>query len=508
MANLSPYFIKISKYYNHFFIVFACLLVFSESVCAKPLSERQKIQLDALKGVSMCVEPNWLPFEYINQDGEFVGVLADYAALISDKLGVTFHLHPTGTYQQSLEAVKAGNCDIIVAEVATEEKRQDFLFTKPYFTSHRALATHADASFVGDLNNLAQETIGLLRDSPASEILPKLYPHLDFQVFSSTEEGLKKVETKEIFGFVNVLGSLVFIIQEHNITNVKIGGVLPSNAKLSMLVNRDLPELVELLDYSINEITPLDRKEIFERWFPVKYETGFEWGLFWSVVSAILVCAMFTVGLFYQWNMRLKQEIRLRRSAEKKITKLALSDPLTKLANRIRFNDDLKVALELAEAENGHVALAILDLDDFKPVNDEYGHPIGDECLKIVADRLLMQCRDQDTVARLGGDEFAIVYSGPESREYLPDIAERLIESVGQPIFADGIEIQVGLSIGYAFYPDHCDNSDSLIRYADEALYVAKKTGKNKFRIYEPDAKKTSNAAVNVNEASLTTPQS
>ncbi|USH04428.1 diguanylate cyclase [Grimontia kaedaensis] len=453
----------------------------------------------------MCVEPNWLPFEYINQDGEYVGVLADYARLISNKLGIPFHLYPTDTYSKSLAEVKAGHCDIIVAEVATDEKRQDFLFTIPYFTSHRALATNMDTPFVDDLNNLAQETIGVLRDSPASEIMPKLYPHLDFRAFDSTEEGLKKVESKEVYGFISVLGSLVYIIQEHNIINVKIGGVLPSNAKLSILVNRDHPQLVELFNFAINEITPLDRKEIFERWFPVKYETGFEWGLFWWVVSAILVCSIFTVGMFYHWNLRLKREIKRRRSAEKKATKLAMSDPLTKLANRIRFNDDLKMALELAQVQERHITLAILDLDDFKPVNDEYGHPIGDECLKIVADRLLKQCRNQDTVARLGGDEFAIIYSGPVSREYLPVMAERLIESVGQPIFVDGIEIQVGLSIGYAFYPEHSDSCDSLIRHADEALYVAKNMGKNKFRIYEPDAKKKSRVAVSVEKTSMTT---
>ncbi|EOD80038.1 hypothetical protein D515_00860 [Grimontia indica] len=496
MAKLSPVISQISGQYQRYLFILFCMVMFSEVARAKQLTDQQKLQVRALGHVSMCVEPNWLPFEAINNDGEYVGVLADYAELISLKLGLPFVLHPTASYYESLQALKAGVCDFIVADVATEQKLQDYLATEPYFISHRALATHVDAPFVDDLVNLGDETIGVLANSPAAEVIPKLYPHLTVQTFESTEEGLKKVESRELFGFVSVLGSLVYVIQDHHITNVKIGGVLPSNAKLSMLVNKNRPELVGLFNIAINDISPLERKEIFERWFPVRYETGIDWGLFWSVIFAIFICSATTIGLFYYWNLRLKQEIRRRLEAEEKITELAMTDPLTKLANRIRFSDDLKLALHAASLKGRHVALAILDLDDFKPVNDLHGHPIGDECLRIVAGRLLKQCREQDTVARLGGDEFAIIYNGPESRDMLPDIAQRLIEAVGKPIYVDDIEIQVGLSIGFAVFPDHSIDSDGLVRLADEALYEAKDMGKNKFRIFEPDSVKKSERAL------------
>ncbi|MCP5381327.1 MAG: EAL domain-containing protein [Kordiimonadaceae bacterium] len=171
--------------------------------------------------------------------------------------------------------------------------------------------------------------------------------------------------------------------------------------------------------------------------------------------------------------------------AEKIIRHMAWHDSLTGLANRNLLSARLEDALKIAKRLNKKVAVMILDLDKFKPVNDLYGHAIGDELLKVVAERLLYCAREVDTVARLGGDEFAIVLSNIENDKNIITIADRIIYSIQQPTEIDGNVIQIGTSIGVSFYPDDSDSPVELIRMADVALYQAKEDGRRLYRLYD-----------------------
>ncbi|MEZ5757973.1 MAG: EAL domain-containing protein [Emcibacteraceae bacterium] len=171
--------------------------------------------------------------------------------------------------------------------------------------------------------------------------------------------------------------------------------------------------------------------------------------------------------------------------AEKIIRHMAWHDSLTGLANRNLLSARLEDALKIAKRLDKKVAVMILDLDKFKPVNDLYGHAIGDKLLKVVAERLLYCAREVDTVARLGGDEFAIVLSNIENDKNIITIADRIIHSIQQPAEIDGNIIQIGTSIGVSFYPDDSDTPIELIRMADVALYQAKDDGRRLYRLYD-----------------------
>lgn len=171
--------------------------------------------------------------------------------------------------------------------------------------------------------------------------------------------------------------------------------------------------------------------------------------------------------------------------AEKLIRHMAWHDSLTGLANRNLLSEKLDDALKMARRLNKKVAVMILDLDKFKPVNDLFGHAIGDQLLKVVAERLLYCAREVDTVARLGGDEFAIVFTNIEEDNNIIHIADRIINSIQQPTEIDGNVIQIGTSIGISFFPDDADTPVELIRMADVALYQAKDDGRRVFRLYD-----------------------
>ncbi|MBV1788146.1 EAL domain-containing protein [Marinobacterium sp. D7] len=170
-----------------------------------------------------------------------------------------------------------------------------------------------------------------------------------------------------------------------------------------------------------------------------------------------------------------------------KIHRMAYYDTLTSLPNRGFFNDSLKLMLGNAK-QHGHMAgVMLIDLDHFKAVNDTLGHPVGDGLLHQAAKRLCACVRDRDMVARLGGDEFAVVLPKINNAVYLSQIAERVLEAFNEVFLLDEREVFVSCSIGLATYPHDGTEADDLLRYADTAMYQAKRSGRNAFRFYSAD---------------------
>lgn len=167
------------------------------------------------------------------------------------------------------------------------------------------------------------------------------------------------------------------------------------------------------------------------------------------------------------------------------ISRLALTDGLTGLANRLTFTRRFDQAVSMARRQKHRFALAMIDLDKFKPVNDTYGHPVGDAVLQTVAKRLQECCRETDVVARLGGDEFAIILTILEAGNTAETPAKRIVEKIAEPIQVDNLEVQIGTSVGIAYFPTDGEEMAELVRRADLALYEAKRAGRNAFRVFE-----------------------
>ena len=187
----------------------------------------------------------------------------------------------------------------------------------------------------------------------------------------------------------------------------------------------------------------------------------------------------------------LRAEVAERQRLEEVARHQATHDPLTGLANRILFVDRLQKSLARSGRNGTSCALFYIDIDNFKPVNDRYGHHAGDELLRQLAQRMLGHMREVDTVARLGGDEFAAVMEQPADPADALATAQRLMDALSQPYqlalqdHAEPVEVRVGASIGIALYPQHAGDMEALIRSADALMYRAKKTGKNQCLIAE-----------------------
>lgn len=159
---------------------------------------------------------------------------------------------------------------------------------------------------------------------------------------------------------------------------------------------------------------------------------------------------------------------------------LATHDPLTGLSNRLLFNDRLEHAINHAERFNKCISLIFCDLDNFKPINDTFGHAVGDEILKHVGNSLKEILRKDDTICRFGGDEFVILAEDLHSFEYLDEILHRINALAQTPCIIDGKSITFGMSIGASIYPDDGLTQEALMKSADAAMYRAKNSGKNR----------------------------
>lgn len=174
------------------------------------------------------------------------------------------------------------------------------------------------------------------------------------------------------------------------------------------------------------------------------------------------------------------------RSHEAELRRIAHYDTLTCIPNRLLLSDRMNQAIAQASREKNIMAVCYLDLDGFKPINDEFGHNAGDQVLIEIANRIKKLIRGTDTVARLGGDEFVILLQDLHQRNECIVTLERLLESIAKPIAVNGTTCRVSASIGVSLYPLENEDPDTLLRHADHAMYVAKQSGKNCFHVYDP----------------------
>lgn len=203
---------------------------------------------------------------------------------------------------------------------------------------------------------------------------------------------------------------------------------------------------------------------------------------------------LFLVGVIRDITQRKQIEAELKQIAddlfrsnyelkiqENYLRQLAYHDPLTGLSNRKFFTEQLYECLKWSQSNNFMLALLFIDLDGFKSVNDSLGHEMGDHLLVIIAQRLSNALRVSDIISRLGGDEFTVILQSIANVQIPATVAEKLLSVITEPIILDGHVINVSASIGISIYPINADNSETLIKQADTAMYQAKHLGKNRY---------------------------
>jgi diguanylate cyclase (GGDEF)-like protein len=194
------------------------------------------------------------------------------------------------------------------------------------------------------------------------------------------------------------------------------------------------------------------------------------------LVFSLLLIVVSGVGTYLYACSQLK-----RNSAENKVKHMAEHDPLTGLFNRRTLMQQLDITLKQIKLSKEQLAILYLDLDNFKPINDRFGHEAGDQALKHVSQRISQMLRSDDLLARIGGDEFVILIRNPESRQHLEEIAQRIINKLNESLHIGDQQYHLGVSIGIVVTRDHHESRDDLLKAADLLMLEAKEKGKNRY---------------------------
>ncbi|WP_085297793.1 putative bifunctional diguanylate cyclase/phosphodiesterase [Cognaticolwellia mytili] len=206
-----------------------------------------------------------------------------------------------------------------------------------------------------------------------------------------------------------------------------------------------------------------------------------------EILTLVMISALSLAALTIKNNKRLKQEVLKRVKAEQSIKKMAFYDSLTGLPNRELCINRFEHILNQAARTSDLAAVLFIDLDNFKEVNDNYGHEAGDVLLKQFTARLLGELRKGDTLSRFAGDEFIILLESVSSVNNVTILAKKILDCIQLPFQIDVNEITVGMSVGIAIYPSDGQEASKLLKHADTAMYHAKHEGKNTFRFYSSE---------------------
>jgi len=226
--------------------------------------------------------------------------------------------------------------------------------------------------------------------------------------------------------------------------------------------------------------------ESMSRWL-VPTEAGRAWRWFYWVVGIALLLLMLVVALVVLVRQLVKSKTVELEQKTNLLDHLAHHDPLTGLPNRLLFFDRLKYSIRRSRREGGSLALLFLDLDQFKQINDTYGHGVGDELLKEVAKRLRQAVRETDTIARIGGDEFAVIMESLNEPADVVVGVQHITRAFRKPFRIPGHQFSITLSIGISLYPQDGADAHTLLRNADTAMFRAKAAGRNTYQLYDEE---------------------
>jgi diguanylate cyclase (GGDEF)-like protein len=458
---------------------------FSNNAFLTSLTMAERKWLQEVPALRLGID-SWYPFEYFNDKGDYSGLSADYIEYIKNSLSLTIEADKNYSWAESLAAIKVNKIDVISAIVRTPEREKSMLFTNPYISAPTVLVSRKNGFNADSLASLKGLTIGIVAENAVLGFVASDYPEILIIPVDSTIDGLQKLSDDKLDAFLGDISFVNFTINEEQFADLIITGFSPYNLEVSMAVRTELEPLVGILNKVFLSISEKEKAEIANNWLAVKIQTGIKlstvvlWVL--PISSFLMLIAML---IFVRLNRKLKLEIIENAEHHEQLERMAHYDLLTNLPNRVLLADRLSQSMVQCQHRNQSLAVAFIDLDGFKAVNDRHSHNVGDELLVEVAQRMKEALREGDTLARIGGDEFIAIMIDLEKIEDSEPVLKRLLKAAAKSITLGDAVMKVSASIGVSLYPqDHVD-ADLLMRHADQAMYVAKQAGKNRYHFFD-----------------------
>lgn len=449
------------------------------------LSADESRYLEQKGAITICIDPDWMPLEGLSEDGKHIGISGEYFNQVRALIGIPIQLLLTSSWRETLEKAYNRECDLISLAIDFKERREYLNFTHPFLRVPNVLVTREKVNYISNINQLSNKTLAIAADSPLHDALMQRYPDLKCIEVESSLEGLNGVRSGDYFGYIDSAPTVAALIQREGMFDLTISASTKISYELGMAIRNDEPQLLAIMNKVIKQLGLKKAQEIYNRWVPIQSKSPFDYTLFWQMVITFCFLSLF-VFYRYQKIAQLNRQLAiandelntthevLQQQADK-LGKLAITDPLTRLYNRMKIDNVLEQEERRFHRYGEPLSLIMLDVDHFKGINDTHGHLVGDLVLEQLAKIVSSKIRETDFVGRWGGEEFIIVCPST-ALDGTRKIADSLCSTIAQTYFSQVGHVTISLGIAAI---ENDETISKLVGRADEALYRAKDDGRN-----------------------------
>lgn len=430
--------------------------------------------------IKLGIDRAFPPFGSISNEGDYMGFTADYMSIIERRLGITFDIAKNLSWGDTMSKAKSGKLDMIAGLVNTEERQEFLSFTEHYVNNPTIIINDSlRQGYIGNLSNLKGQTVAVEKGSYSAGELTRQFPQINLLLTTNTSAALSMVSSGIADAYVGNAVTASYLIKRLGLQDLAYAGNTPYSSNHSIGILKSKPVLAGIISKALASISEEDRKAIKNFWFGVSIQPGLN-------TRTILYFFAGFIGLLLlasYWIFTLSKARKELKESREAIKLQAEVDPLTNLGNRRKFYTKLEKHIKHADQNTSSFSLLFLDLDMFKEVNDSLGHFIGDVLLKEVSARLQSRV-NAENIFRLGGDEFMLLVSHGNNQDLVTNVAEIIQDELKRPFRIKGNQISITSSIGITTYPTDAEDAEQLVINSDQAMYHAKKEGRNRFSFF------------------------
>jgi len=440
------------------------------------LSQKELAWIEAHPKIRLGIDPEYAPFEFM-EDNQYKGMVSDYIKLLNQRLKLNMQVTPSLSWSDAIKGIQNQDIDVLPAVSITAQRQEYLSFSGPYLNFQRVIVTQSDTPLISGLNNLTEKIVAVQKDTSHHEHLLQ-NSNIEPVVYDTLQQSLLAVSSGKADAYIGNVAAATYWIRKLNLTNLKIAAPVSNKVqRLRFGVRQDWPELVAIIQKGLDSISARQHQSISEKWLSIEYDPGIDPSVFWK--AAVGIFSLIVIVVF--WNIQLNRKVKLRTS------QLAYSsnyDKLTNLPNRFLILDRLNQKISETRSTLYKIIVVSIDINDFKKINNIYGHHVGDQLLVEYSQRLKNSLKKNQSVGRISSNQFLLIQSNNLDSVDPATLAEQAIACMSKPFAAPINDIEMQASIGITLYPADGKNAELLLKNANAATQHAKKQANGSYVYY------------------------
>ncbi|GLS89581.1 hypothetical protein GCM10007916_06480 [Psychromonas marina] len=390
---------------------------------ALQLTEQELAWIQENRSVTMIGDASWFPFEGFDENGKYLGIVAEILNLITEKSGLNFEVSKTASWLHSVQFSEDQQVDIISASASNPILEKNYRETYSTIKSPIVIIARETMQYIPDLTTVKDLRVALIGTAGYSNKIKQAFPEVDFIEIEEISEALVGVAEAQFDVALMSMTVASYQMAELGLYELRIAGITELDMELTLFVNRNEPVLWSIIDKIKRHESKQERHEILSRWVKYKYVDRYSS----EMVRLFIMATLFLIAFILYRNYLLKKQTKL-------LTKLSQRDKLTNTYNRLYLGQLLSEQVVKSQHENSTFSLIMVDIDAFKKINNKYGYQIGDKLLQHFSLLIKDNIRHQDMLGRWGDRVFIVICPDADLTK-AHRLAENLRQEISQAIF-------------------------------------------------------------------------